>query len=312
MCFDGTLNKSVGCSSKKEVMQKKTIRLSVRMTALLAALTMTSSVTKAAQPKTETAADIIEKAYTLSQQKERQQAVLMLVNAVKKEGKKNQKVTRDLLRALDQVSGIFYQDKAQQLYELGLSLKLSDPQVASQKMAEALKLEPDNQAIQISQVRFMIELGECSSAIAQAKKIKEANPFSEEIDLVLSQASVCVGQFEAYLALRTYADDKKSPLISHWNAVELEYQFKAGNFSKMLQIAKAAEESDPAFPETYYWEWRVQVESKLKAEDSAGKYIKLCKGLSPRAQRVYVAEPFLCRRTLEVESFLKKNNNTSL
>ncbi len=292
-------------------MKKKTNALKGIGFCLLAPL-LTLKIASAAPPKTETASDIIEKAYTLSQQKERQQAILMLVNAIKKEGKKNLKTSKDLLQALDQVSGVFYQDKAQQLYELGLSLKLTDPQVASQKMAEAIKLEADNLAIQISQMRLMVELNDCSGAASQAKKIKELNPFSEEIDLVLSQASVCSGQFEPYQSQRGAFEDKKGPYFIHWGVIELEYQFKVGNFSKMIQTLKTLESADPAFPEPYYWDWRVQIEAKAKADDSAAKYINLCKGLSARAQRQYIAEPFLCRRTLEVESFLKKNNNTSL
>jgi hypothetical protein len=262
--------------------------------------------------KTETAADIIEKSYTLSLQKERSQATLVLVNAIKRESKKNPKAAKDLTKALEQVSTIFYSDKAQQLYELAVSMKLSDPALASQKLGDALRMEPDHLGILLAQVRVATELGDCSSALSQAKKIKETNPFSEEVDLSISQAAVCSGQFDTYQQLKTTIDEKKNPLAVHWTAVELEYQFKAGNFIRALELSRGLQKLDPLFPEAYYWEWKAQNELKEKSESSASKYMNLCKGLSARSQRQYIAEPFLCRRTTEIETFLKKNNNSNL
>jgi hypothetical protein len=262
--------------------------------------------------KTETANDIIEKCYTLSLQKERSQAILILVNAIKRESKKNPKAAKDLAKALDQISTVFYSDKAQQLYELGVSLRLNDPALANQKLTDALKLEPDHLRILLAQIRVSTELGDCSSALSQAKKIKEINPFSEEVDLSISQAAVCSGQFDSYQQLKPAIDDRKNPLGVHWATVELEYQFKAGNFGRALELSKGLQKLDPLFPEAHYWEWKVQVELKEKAEPSASKYMNLCKSLSARAQRKYMTEPFLCRRTTEVETFLKKNNNLNL
>lgn len=279
---------------------------------IFAALFFISSPGLCSQPKTETAADIIEKSYTLSLQKERTQAVVLLVNAIKKETKKSPKASKDLLKALDRVASVFYSDKAQQLYELGISLKMSDPGLALQKISEALKIESDNQEIILAHARAMMATGDCSGALSQAKKTREANPYSEEVTLVASQAAVCSGQFETYLQLRAGLDEKHSPYAPFWTTVEVEYQFRSDRFERALELSRGLEKSESSFPEGYFWQWRILTEQKQPAQDIAAKYINLCKALSARAQRQFNLDPNLCRKTSEVESFLKKNNNQNL
>jgi hypothetical protein len=294
------------------------IRFSIAKRAAIIAALFLSSELFAAPPtvktpaKTETYLDVVDKAYNLSIQKERSQATLLLVNAVKKEAKKNPKAIKDLLKALEQIGSVFYSDKTQQLYELGISLRLSDPGLAMQKINDALKLEPDNLSVSLAQMRLQIASGDCGPAVNGAKKAKELNPFSEEIDLVISQAAVCSGQFETYQQLKNLIDDKKSPLARHWMVVELEYLFKNGQFQRGIELALGGQKNEPQFPEAYYWEWRLEIEAKGKAEPPATRYVNLCKTLSSRALRDYLAEPFLCRRTQEVENFLKKNSNSGL
>lgn len=285
--------------------------------AVFAALFLGSSLSFAqpsAKPasKTETYLDVVEKAYNLSLQKERSQAILLLVNSIKKESKKNPKAVKDLSKALEQISSIFYSDKAQQLFELGISLRLSDPGLAAQKINDAIKLEPDNLSNNLAQMRLQIAGGDCGGALGAAKKTKEINPFSEEIDLIISQAAVCAGQFETYQQLKTYIDDKKSPLARHWMSVELEYLFKNGLFPRGLELVSGIQKTEPQYPEPYYWQWKLEIEVKGKPELAAAKYVNLCKTLSSRALRDYMAEPLLCRRTQEVENFLKKNSNSGL
>lgn len=269
------------------------------------------SLTKAAN-RTETYTDIIEKAYNLSLQKDRAQAILLLVGSIKKESKKGPKANKDLLRALDQVSNAFYSDKTQQLYELGISIRLSDPNLAQQKITEALKLEPDNLSVQLAQIRLQMILGDCRGALNGGKGIKEIIPFSEEVDLVISQAAVCSGEFEFYQQIKAASDDKRSTMARHWNVVEMEYLFKNGQFQKGIEISQVRQKAEPTFPEPFYWQWKMELELKTLQDATATKYLKLCKAISARDLRDFLAEPFLCRRTTEVETFLKKNNNPNL
>lgn len=253
---------------------------------------------------TETASDIIEKAQNLSLQKERLQAVNLLVSAIKKESKKSPVATKELIHSLERIASVFHSDKAQQLFELGISLKNTDPNMALSKLNEALKIEPDNQSIILEQNRINIMRNDCSVAAEGLLKYKEINPYSEEVDLVYSQAQVCAGSFDLYKQIRHKAEDKKSKLYPFWAIVDTEYHFKSGQTSKAKELIKFIIQKYPNYPESNFWMWKID-----NNEEHANKYINQCKSLTIKAQRELNYDPFLCRRTAEVEVFLKKNNN---
>lgn len=259
----------------------------------------------------ETYKDIIEKAYNLSLQKDRAQAVSILTGALKREGKKSA-AQKELAAALDQVSKVFYSDKAQQLYELGLSLKSTDPATAISKLQEASRLEPDNMSIEIALGRQSLSGGDCDGALTRLNKQKDLLPASEELRLLAAQTSLCLGKFEDYLSYRNSQDTKHSTLAAFWQSAETEYLFKTGAFTKAQDSAEALQKLDTSFPESNYWKWKADTELKQKSDKSAQKYLNLCKTLNSRQFREYLPEPQLCRRTAEIETFLKKNNNSDI
>lgn len=276
---------------------------------IIVALFFTAPVLSA--PSTETYRDIIEKAYNLSLQKDRTQAVTILLGALKKESKKSA-AQRELLGAIDQVSKIFYSDKAQQLYELGLSLRSTDPNLALSKLQEAARLEPDNISIEVAIVRQALSANDCDGAQNRISKRKELIAAVEELKLVAAQAALCLGKIEEYVLLKSGQDFKKSNLNLHWQLAETEYFLKTKSYGKAHENVAAAQKIDAGFPETYYWQWKIAAETKQKGEKPAQKYLNVCKKLNSRQQRQYLPEPLLCRRATEVETFLKKNNNSEI
>lgn len=260
-----------------------------------------------ASGKTETYKDLIEKSYNLSIQKDRTQAYITLANAIKKESKKGQ-VPKELLVAAEEVSSVFYSDKAQQLFETAISLKNTDLTLANTKISEAQKIEPDNLLILLEQLRMQLTAGECSSVFKKSGQNLETYFFYEPLKLIQAQAAVCSGEFSYYIENKP-SDFKKSSLQLFWQQVEIEYLFKTSEFQTALVLAQNSEAQFSTFPETYYWRWKLELELKLKAEKSATKYLTSCKKISPRQQREFSVDPFLCRHTAEVENFLKKNNN---
>ncbi len=259
----------------------------------------------------ETYKDIIEKAYNLSLQKDRAQATTVLLNALKKESKKTL-AQKELTMALDQVSKIFYSDKAQQLYELGLSLRSTEPGAALNKLQEASRLEPDNLSIEIALGRQALSSGDCGSTAARLRKLRDFMAAVEELRLMVGQVAICQSNFQDYLSVRPGSELKNSPLALFWQTSEAEYLFKTGSFAKSQEIADLIQKTEPAFPEAVYWKWKVEAETKQKAEKTAQKYLNLCKTLNSRLFRHYLPEPQLCRRTTEVETFLKKTNNSEI
>jgi hypothetical protein len=264
---------------------------------------------QAASGSTETYQDIIEKAYNLNLQKDRAQAISLLLGALKRENKKTV-AQRELSSALNHTATVFYSDKAQQLYELALSLKESDPNLASSKLQEASRLEADNAAIEVALERLALSNGDCAGAAGRLMKQKELVPLIEEIRLVAAQLALCQGKFSDYLNYRGLADIKNSSLNPFWQTAEMEYLYRTGAFIKAQEMALNAQKQDAGFPEPIYWQWKAEQELKVKSDKAAQKYVSLCKTLNSRQRRQYLPEPLLCHRTTEVETFLKKNNNS--
>jgi hypothetical protein len=259
----------------------------------------------------ETYHDLIEKAYNLSLQKDRTQAVGLLIAGIKREGRRSPS-SKELLQALEKVATVFYSDKAQQLYELGISLKTTDPTVALSKLQEADRLEPENLSITLELARISLSQNDCDAAATRMKKIKELGELLEEPKLVESQAQVCLGLMDDFRKNRSQVDLKKSVYAPFWQVTDIEASFKEGDFAKAKEVAMTLQSVDSHFPEAYYWDWKSSQELKLKADASAQKYLNNCKTLSARQIRDYSKEPALCRRTTEVETFLKKMNNSEI
>lgn len=257
----------------------------------------------------ETYRDIIEKAYNLSLQKDRTQAVSILTGALKRENRKST-AQKELATALEQVAKVFYSDKAQQLYELALSLKSTDTATAVVKLQEASRLEPENTSIEVALARLAISTGDCDGAASRMARQKDLVIAIEELRLLNAQISICQGQFKDYLAIKNSQDPKQLKLILFWKTLESEYFYRTGAFTKALEAAQAAQKIEASFPEPLYWQWKSEIELKQKQSRVPQKYINLCKTLNSRQQRAYLPEPQLCRRTPEIENFLKKNNNS--
>jgi tetratricopeptide (TPR) repeat protein len=260
----------------------------------------------------ETYRDIIRKAQNLSLQKDRAQAISLLVGAMKKESKKNISAQREIAETLSQAAQVFYSDKTQQLYELALSVQASDLSAALAKLQEASRLEPDNVSIEIALARLLVASSDCGGAANRLNKFQDLFFAVEELRLLSSQISLCQGRTDKHPATKSPADQKNSGLAVFWQAIEIENLLKLGNAAKALEDAEGLHKSEPQFPEAVYWIWRSELELKRRPEKSAQKYLNLCKTLTSRQRRQYLQEPLLCRRTVEVETFLKKTNNSEI
>ncbi len=254
--------------------------------------------------KRETYLDIIEKAQNLSLQKDRNQAVNLLINSYKKENKKAQP---EIYEALELIARFFYTDKSQQLYELALPSKTQDLKYNLSKLNEALKLEPDNLLLLEAVVTSDLSNSDCSPALTKAKKLYEGNPVSESIQLLLAQSYLCSGMFKDYGALIN--TDKKSNYAIFWQALEVEFQYKTGQLLKAKELATQITKQHENYPEAYYWLWKVNLELKIKDEKNYLKYLSLCKTVSSKQIRSYVYEPNFCHHMSEVEATAKKMEN---
>lgn len=259
----------------------------------------------------ETYQDIIDKAFTLSLQRDRAHAIQILTQSIKKESAKGSPPP-DLLLALEEVASSFYGEKSQQYFEQSLSFRRNEPARALQKLGDALKLEPDNLQVLAEQGRLQIMIGDCSSAMGVGEKLFSDLQSLEISHLILAQSSVCAGKLERARKAKEGVDLKKSIYQIYWAMADTELSFRSGQMPAAKESLAEALKIDSEFPETQYWLWKLDSEGTKPSEKAAQKYLSLCKSLSPRSARKYLNEPMMCRRTAEVESFLKKSNNAGI
>lgn len=251
--------------------------------------------------KSETYQDIIEKSQNLILQKDRQQAANILINAIRREGAKSAAAT-ELKKTLNETTTLFLSDKAQQIYEVGVTLKRTDPGQAQQKLSEGLKLEPDNLLFWIEMARVQIAKGDCSAADETAGKARLQNPYYEELNLVQAQAALCLNRLADYQKMLEGQDTKKSPLAKFWSLLEVERLWKEKSFGKAQDLTAQVKKMDSAYPEVEYWLWKIDQSSKRKNAAAAEKYVMACKNISAHLFRQYMIDPMLCHHLAEMES----------
>lgn len=286
---------------------RSTIRAAMIMAAFFILTPLVWSAPKQSAAKNaETQKDIIEKAFNLSLQKDRAQAMNILIAAIKQESARNVD-TLELKKALEQISYVFYTERAQQTYELALSLKQTDAPQAQQKISEALRLEPDNRSLFIEMLRLLIAKGDCPSAVESATKERMRDSYDENLVLLQAQALACVGNWEGYVKAKEGLEIKKSGLYKFWLILELEHNFALKNSNKAKENLAALLKVDPKYPELHYWRWRAA--TGKEKELFAQRYLKECTNISSGVYRQYMTDVSLCRKVSEVEATRKNANN---
>lgn len=255
--------------------------------------------------KSESPRDLIEKARQLLLQKERVPAISLLATAAQRESKNgNAAGAKALTGALDEISSVFILDKAQQSYELGLSLVETDPAQALEKFEDAARMEARNFAVEVAIVRMNIVLGVCSEAATKARTLIALNPFAVDAHLALAQSVACLGDLpELRKVIAAAPPDEGS---SYWELLKVQEAFFGSGGETMREKLKQLQRADPQFPEVYYWHWKTETKLKGEARTAADKYLSLCKNPAKGIFRKYLREPMTCRRMADVETYLKK------
>ncbi len=275
---------------------------------LVAALSF-SSVVVFAQGKmsrSETYKDIIEKAYNLSLQKDRPQALNILMSAHQKETRPQ--AISEIKKAVDEISHIFFSDKAQQLYESGVSLRKNELPQSFDKLVEASRIEPDNFAIVSELARVMIARNDCKNAQEIVQKQLQLVKFDDELKLTLAQSYACQGKWAEYQKLYEALPTKKNGLAKFWLALEVEKSMSSKSLTKAQENIAALKKTDEKYPEAAYWQWRFDQVQKRSNLEEAQKYVMSCKNISANQYRQYMIDPMLCRRVNDVEAELKGAN----
>jgi hypothetical protein len=133
----------------------------------------------AAAGKVESYKDLISKARHLTFQRDRLQASQVLLRGIQRESK-NSPAQKELIAALEELSGVFYTEKAQSLFLLADAMEGEKLREAVEKLNEALRLEEGNLSILKALGRVHLRLGECSTASKPISEGMAINPYSSE------------------------------------------------------------------------------------------------------------------------------------
>lgn len=268
-----------------------------------------SSATILAQNKvnrSETYKDIIEKAHNLSLQRDRQQALNILTTAIRRETKPA--AIAELKKTVSEVANFFFSDKAQQLFEVGVSLRKTDLSQALSKLNEAVRIEPDNAAIVTELARLMIGKNDCSNAAEILAKQAKLSPFEEELRIAQAQAHLCQNQLAEAVKLIESKENLKSPNQKFWLSLEVDRHIREKNVSKAQESWSNLSKIDSKYPELSYWTWKLDSIAKKSNPEAAQKYVMTCKNISASQYRQYMIDPMLCRRISDLEGELKGLN----
>lgn len=247
----------------------------------------------------ETYKDIILKSKNLALQNDRIQALSILLSAFTKESPRTMGQI-EIKRTFGDLSRMFFSDRAQQIYELAISMRRTDIQVALNQILDAQRLEPDNFLILNELVRLKIVKGDCSGALKELSKYSKFKVASEELLLSHLQVYSCLGNTKNIDETKLLINSLK-PLefAGFWKELEIEL---AGNDLKKIGIlVEELAKIDPNYPEIQYWKWKIEIQNKKNNTSAGANYLLLCKNLSSSKFRQYMMDPNLCKRVQEVE-----------
>lgn len=300
-------------SHSKEI--RTSFKFPSRATIFIGALSFFAAIVfpKMARPaKGEGYKDLIIKAQNLVLQKERPQAVSLLAQALIIGGHTEAGVA-EIKRALGSISRLFILEKAQQSYELGISLLKQDPVQASRILKSGLSLEPDNLVLLLAIGRLEIAKKDCAAAGETYLRIPSSLRADEEVALFSAQIAVCAGK-----PIPSVSDPARRPsggtLSLYWSLLEIKTLAEAQNTAKIREILLALEKNPSAkrHPDIQYWQGRLSSGSQPNQEhqglDLVQKYILRCKGLTLGQLREFLMDPYLCYRVSNFEKDLNKDS----
>lgn len=253
----------------------------------------------------ETYQDLILKAQNLTLQQDRLQASQVLIRGLQREAK-DSVAYRELARSLEDLTSVFYTEKAQNAFAGGEAVQDQKPREAVDRFLEALKTEDRNVAILKALARAYLRLEECEKAEPIVKQSEEVNPYSSEVRLLRLQVLDCQKNYDG-LAVRLAAIGTELEAIEPFlKGLQIGGLVRKKDFKKARAFLSSWESSAPDYPEVYYWKWELTRQTGSADRASAVKYSQLCQNLSPRKRKSFSLDVDLCKGKEVVEVYLRE------
>ena len=257
----------------------------------------------------ETYQDLVLKAQNLTLQQDRLQTSQVLIRGLQHETRGSAGY-KELQRSLDDLTSVFYTEKAQSLFATAEASFEARPREAIDQLTEALKSEDRNLSILKELARAHLKLDECDKADGRVKTCEEVDPYSAEVKLLRLQVLFCQKNFEALTAKFASKDPDLEPVEKYARSLQAALMFRDPTvIEKDPKKAKAFistwEVSGGEDPEVFYWKWEL---SKILGDSdrlTAVKYTQRCQNLTPRKKKALSLDVNLCKAKDTVEKELK-------
>ncbi len=198
------------------------------------------------------------------------------------------------------LSRSFETDRAQQLYELAMASKKTNPSLSAQKIEEALMVEPTQMALLLEKTRMALTRKDCQGAGEIISAQKEKYFFDEEVLLLGIYQQLCAQKnIEGQIGILK----KQVPVVKLewlWIAAEIQQQFALKHWVSAWGDVERLKKIDLKYPELNYFEWFIGFQTKNYRLSTAQKYLSQCEELTGLLARKYSADPMLCQRVAEV------------
>jgi hypothetical protein len=265
--------------------------------------------------KSEGYKEIISKAQNLVLQKERSQALDLLYYALKQENPKGP-AYKEIKKNMSSISRVFIFEKAQQAYELAISMRKQDLTQSYKTLKDGLSHEKDNLNLLLALSRLEVSKNECAVGKETFQKIPKPLSTDEEVQLLEAQLLFC-GKENLEPSSISVADQRiiemqnfqlsNSSLGLYWSLLELRKFEIQKNEQKIKEKLKTLDSlAARQHPDLLYWQWKISKKTDPYRNQLGHKYILSCQSLSQRQSREYLIDPFLCQRVAEVEREMKK------
>lgn len=256
--------------------------------------------------KLETYKDLIHKAQNLTLQRDRLQTSQVLIRGIRRETK-GSPAYKELVRALDELTSVFYTEKAHALFALGESMVASRPKEALEPYQEALRIEDGNTTLLKALARLHLLTSECDKADAMVRTAENVNPYSPEITLLRLQTLDCQKNYDLLAAKLIGHESELESFEKFSRGLQIKEYVRRKDLKKARGLLNTWENQMPDYPEVYLWKWQLADLSGARDRGAAVRYTQLCQNLTPRKRKAYSADVDLCKGKESVDRFLKES-----
>jgi hypothetical protein len=304
---------ALGADASGAVAPKSAVKVAAKATVLPADLSVPSSAASHKSEKggetLETYHDLITKAQNLTLQRDRLQTSQVLTRGIRRETR-GTAAYKELVRTLEELTSVFYTEKAQGLYASAGSLMDAKPREAIDVLQEALRLEDSNLTLLEAVARLHLRLGECDKADVAVVSAENVDAFSPAVKLLRLQTLSCQKNFDLLGATMAADLADLEPLEKYLHGLQIDEQLRKKDFKKAKTLLTAWETQTPSYPEVYYWKWRISEASENVDRAAVVRYTQLCQGMTPRKRKSFEDDVELCRGREAADLFLKDSGKS--